>query len=406
MFTHKQFNPFFKLVLFLTAICLSNCSDKSEYGEASDYEKLGAGSSGSGIIKGTVLDNASDALPGISVTFAKSGTTSSVVTTVDNGTYSKTSLSSGTYTLTYSKSGYLETSQSAELTADNETLTVATVKQFPDTCASTGTISGTFKDAVDDSVVSDVSLSVRSGLNMTSGTIIKTATTDSSGNYSLSSMSAGWYTVETSKSGYITGYFNVYACGNQANQDASISTNIDSGTMRIVLHWDNLTTNVVKILDSHLTGTDNLSGQGHTNNSTNRFHLYYNSISGVDSFYYATNNFSCTSCSDTQKSDNVTLDNDDYDGAPGTETITINKVRSGTYRYSVQDWSNKALTAPDNLSKSGTTVIVYYNNTATTFNVPNDNGSLWTVFTFDISSGFNAVNGMSDQSSYSNIQYY
>jgi hypothetical protein len=405
MFSHKQFNPFFKLVLVLTAICLSNCSDKSEYGEASDYEKLGAGSSGSGIIKGTVLDNASDALPGVSVTFAKSGTTSSVVTTVDNGTYSKTSLSSGTYTLTYSKSGYLETSQSATLTADNETLTVATVKQFPDTCAS-GTISGTIKDAVSDSVVSDVSLSVRSGLNMTSGTIIKTATTDSSGNYSLSSMSAGWYTVETSKSGYITGYFNVYACGNQANQDASISTSIDSGTMRIVLHWDNLTTNVVKILDSHLTGTDNLSGQGHTNNSTNRFHLYYNSISGVDSFYYATNNFSCTSCSDTQKSDNVTLDNDDYDGAPGTETITINKVRSGTYRYSVHDFSNKGLTAPDNLSKSGATVIVYYNDTTTTYNVPNSAGSLWTVFTFDSSSGFTAVNGMSDQSSASNIQYY
>jgi len=405
MFTHKQFNPFFKLVLFLTAICLSNCSDKSEYGEASDYEKLGAGSSGSGIIKGTVLDNASDALPGVSVTFAKSGTTSSVVTTVDNGTYSKTSLSSGTYTLTYTKSGFIDTTLSATLTADNETLTVATVKQFPDTCAS-GTISGTIKDAVSDSVVSDVSLSVRSGLNMTSGTIIKTATTDSSGNYSLSSMSAGWYTVETSKSGYITGYFNVYACGNQANQDASISTSIDSGTMRIVLHWDNLTTNVVKILDSHLTGTDNLSGQGHTNNSTNRFHLYYNSISGVDSFYYATNNFSCTSCSDTQKSDNVTLDNDDYDGAPGTETITINKVRSGTYRYSVHDFSNKGLTAPDNLSKSGATVIVYYNDTTTTYNVPNSAGSLWTVFTFDSSSGFTAVNGMSDQLSASNIQYY
>jgi hypothetical protein len=405
MFTHKQFNPFFKLVLFLTAICLSNCSDKSEYGEASDYEKLGAGSSGSGIIKGTVLDNASDALPGVSVTFAKSGTTSSVVTTVDNGTYSKTSLSSGTYTLTYTKSGFIDTTLSATLTADNETLTVATVKQFPDTCAS-GTISGTIKDAVSDSVVSDVSLSVRSGLNMTSGTIIKTATTDSSGNYSLSSMSAGWYTVETSKSGYITGYFNVYACGNQANQDASISTSIDSGTMRIVLHWDNLTTNVVKILDSHLTGTDNLSGQGHTNNSTNRFHLYYDSISGVDSFYYATNNFSCTSCSDTQKSDNVTLDNDDYDGAPGTETITINKVRSGTYRYSVHDFSNKGLTAPDNLSKSGATVIVYYNDTTTTYNVPNSAGSLWTVFTFDSSSGFTAVNGMSDQLSASNIQYY
>ena len=140
MFSLKQLNPFYTLVLILTAFCLSNCSENSEYGEASDYEKLGAGSSGSGIINGTVLDNASDALSGVSVTFAKSGTNSSVVTTEDNGTYSKTSLSSGNYTLTYTKSGYLEMSQSAELTADNETLEVATVKQFPDTCASTGTI--------------------------------------------------------------------------------------------------------------------------------------------------------------------------------------------------------------------------------------------------------------------------
>ena len=96
MFSLKQLNPFCTLVLILTAFCLSNCSGNSEYGEANDYEKGGyspSGSdspSGSGIIKGTVLDNASDALSGVSVTFAKSGTTSSVVTTLDNGTYSET----------------------------------------------------------------------------------------------------------------------------------------------------------------------------------------------------------------------------------------------------------------------------------------------------------------------------
>jgi hypothetical protein len=107
MFSLKKLNPFCTLVLILTAFCLSNCSENSEYGEASDYEKLGYSPSGSGIIKGAVLDNASDALSGVSVTFAKSGTTSSVVTTEDNGTYSNTSLSSGNYTLTYSKSSYL-----------------------------------------------------------------------------------------------------------------------------------------------------------------------------------------------------------------------------------------------------------------------------------------------------------
>ena len=109
-------------------------------------------SSGSAIIKGLVEDNASEALSGVSVIFAKSGTTSSTVTTVDNGTYSKSTLSSGTYTLTFTKSGFVDTSLSATLTADNETLEVDTVELFADTCA-IGTISGTIKDAVSNSGV-------------------------------------------------------------------------------------------------------------------------------------------------------------------------------------------------------------------------------------------------------------
>ena len=389
MFSLKQLNRFCTLVLILTAFCLSNCSDKSEYGEASDYEKLGYGPSGSGIIKGTVLDNASDALSGVSVTFAKSGTTPSVVTTVDNGTYSKTSLSSGNYTLTYSKSGYLEMSQSAELTTDNETLEVATVKQFPDTCASTGTISGTIQDAVDSSVVvSGVSLSIRSGMNTTSGTIIKTATTDSSGNYSLSSMSAGWYTIQFSKTGYITGNFNVYSCGSVGSQNSQISATLATGTMRIVLHWG--ASSGLGVVDSHLTGPDNASG---------RFHVYWDNRTN---FYYATNTTTCIGCSTAQLSDNVTLDQDDYNGDPGTETITIptDSWRSGTYRYSAHDYTSAGSTGNASSTKfaeSGTTVTVYYGDTEPrTYNVPNSAGNLWTVFTIDGSSrAVTTVNSMS-----------
>ena len=387
MFSPKQLNPFCTLVLILTAFCLSNCSDKSEYGEASDYEKLGYGPSGSGIIKGTVLDNASDALSGVSVTFAKSGTTSSVVTTVDNGTYSKTSLSSGTYTLTYSKSGYLETTQSATLATDSEELTVATVKQLPDTCASTGTISGTIKDAVSASAVSDVILSVRSGLNETSGTIVKTDNTSNSGTYSFSSMNAGWYTVQTSKSGYIAANFNVFSCGNVSSQDHSISTSLSSGTMRIVLSWPANSTSTD--LDSHLTGPDNLSGQGHSGASTKRFHVKYPS-SGQGAFYYAANNYSCT----CDKSDNVTVDQDDQN-APGTETITISNVRSGTYRYSVHEYHG--ISSGTTLAKSGASVTVYYNDLSknpTTYNVSNASGNLWSVFTFDTSVGLTETNNL------------
>jgi len=272
-------------------------------------------SSGSAIIKGTVEDYDSEALSGVSVTFAKSGTTSSTVTTIDNGTYSKSTFSSGTYTLTYTKNGYVEASQSATLTADDETLEVGLVQLFPDTCASAGTISGTIKDAVSESGVTDVSLSARSGLDATSGTIVKTATSDSSGNYSLSSMSTGWYTIETSKSGYMATTFNVFACGNQSEQNGSISPTLSSGSLRIVLSWKS---NVD--LDGHLTGPDNASG---------RFHVYY----GQKRFHYDINTYS----SSRSSSDNVTQDTDSVQGREGPETITVSAVRSGTYRYYVHN---------------------------------------------------------------------
>ena len=398
MFSMKQLNLLFSLVLILTAFYLSNCSENSEFGDASDYEKGGYSPSdseiisGSGIIKGAVLDNASIALAGVSVTFAKSGTTSTLVTTEDNGTYVKTSLSSGNYTLTYSKSGYIDMSQSAELTTDNETLTVATVKQFPDTCASTGTISGTIQDAVDSSVVvSDVTLSIRSGMNTTSGTIIKTANTDSSGNYSLSSMSAGWYTIQFSKTGYITGNFNVYSCGSVGSQNSQISTSLADGTMRIVLHWG--ASSGLGVVDSHLTGPDNVSG---------RFHIYW--PNSKRKFFYYTNDYTCSGCTASQKSDNVTLDQDDT-SAPGTETITIptDSWRNGTYRYSAHyygattsGWSS-GFASSTLLSQSGTTVTVYYGSTEPrTYNVPNSAGNLWTVFTIDGSSKVvTTVNNMS-----------
>ena len=234
MFSPKQFKNFSALILITLAFFLSNCS-KDENEET--VAVVDCCSSGSAIIKGTVEDYDSEALTGVSVTFAKSGTTSSTVATIDNGTYSKSTFSSGTYTLTYTKNGYIETSQSATLTANDETFEVGLVQLFPDTCASAGTISGTIKDAVSESGVTDVSLSVRSGLDTDNGTIVKTATSDSSGNYSLSSMSTGWYTVEVSKSGYTTSTFNVFACGDQSGQNGIIITTPSSGSLVIVLSW-------------------------------------------------------------------------------------------------------------------------------------------------------------------------
>ena len=370
MFSPKQFNSFFTLILITLAFFLSNCSkDENEV------------TGNTGVIKGAILDNESDTLSGVSVTFVKSGATVGTVTSDTDGEFYQSSLSSGDYTLTYTKSSYINTTMSATLANNYETLRVATVTQLSDTCTSTGAISGTIKDALSNSGVTDVSLSARSGLNTTSGTIVKTATSDSSGNYSLNSMSAGWYTVETSKSGYSAApNFYVYSCGdNVSSQDATITTTLSSGSMRIILSW-----NTTKDLDSHLTGPDNASG---------KFHVYY----GQDKFYYATNTSSCSGCSDSQISDNVTQDVDSTSRGP--ETITISTARSGTYRYYVHNFTN-AGTNNKRLFKSGASVTVYYDGLSdnlTTFTVPGTPGDLWTVFDFNTSSGLTAVGTMGSE---------
>ena len=156
--------------------------------------------------------------------------------------------------------------------------------------------------------------------------------------------------------------------------------------MRIILSWPSGST--ADDLDSHLEIPDNASST---------FHVYY--PSSKKTFYYAKNANTCSSCSSDQLSDNVILDRDDDDGAPGTETITITKVRSGTYSYSVLDYDNAGNASSTVLSTSGASVKVYYNNTTTTYNVPNSAGTLWRAFTFTTSGGLSATNTMTHQSS-------
>ena len=77
----------------------------------------------------------------------------------------------------------------------------------------------------------------------------------------------------------------------------------------------------------------------------------------------------------------------------GPETITISAVRSGTYRYYVHNYYERGKNNLK-LAASEASVKVYYNDTVTTYNVPNSAADLWYVFEFDNSSGLTAVNNM------------
>ncbi|MCH2288025.1 MAG: hypothetical protein MK481_11305, partial [SAR324 cluster bacterium] len=117
---------------------------------------------------------------------------------------------------------------------------------------------------------------------------------------------------------------------------------------------------------------------------------------------------------DNDTSDYVTLDWDDRD-ATGRETMTISKVRSGVYSYSVHNHEHRGYDIDDTEStyfkKSRARVKVLYCAAAPCetssptfyrkkFHVPNDNGTLWRVFTFDkdASGPFTRVKTLSIQS--------
>jgi hypothetical protein len=209
---------------------------------------------------------------------------------------------------------------------------------------------------------------------------------------------AGGYSAQASKSGYISTYFNVNVCGNVINQDANMSTTLNSGTMRIVVSWKG-----TDDLDSHLEipVSDAQDGDSDEDDSTHLFHatnqddsISYSGITTRDYHLYT---------DIVSAGDNVTLDQDNTDGSGspcgnncGPETITISKIRGGTYRYHVHNYTRKGDTNNSKLAESEATVQVFYNENSTTFYVPNSAGNLWTVFDFD--------NSRTDRSRYNGLR--
>ena len=404
MSSFKKSKLFFPLVFILLLLLQNSCSVRSEYGEASDYEKYGATVTGSSTIKGAVLTSSGSVLSGVSVSYA-SGTSTYSTTTDSSGLFTQSSLATGTYTLSYSKSGYLNETQYATLETDGETLELTTLRMLPTSCATTGDISGTITSALSSSAtIEGATIKAYKGLwskrslARLNPSVVKTATTPDNGTYTLSDMPTGYYTLLISASGYITSNYWTYSCGDKTGRNKALSPTLPSNSMRIILSWEETTPVTGVDLDSHLTGPDNVSG---------RFHVYYHSDNKTY-FYFTDTYTNCSGCSISEKLDNVTLNRDDTGDSPayappGTETFTISNVKSsGTYRYSVHDFSNRADTNSDNLSISGASVSVDYNDgsktTSKTYGVPtNKIGTLWEVFTFTTSGGFVKEKDMSNE---------
>jgi len=239
-----------------------------------------------------------------------------------------------------------------------------------------GTVHGYINDALTGDPLSGVTITFYPGANNPNNATNAapvTVTTDSNGYYSVS-LPVGDYTAVMTLPGYAPGNMNVESqINDNENQNGVLSPLQAEGQYRIVLSW----ASSPRDLDSHLSGT--------LSNGSN-IHVYYsNKKANVNGEKLAE------------------LDIDDT-SSYGPETVTIYKPELGNFRYSIHDYTNRNNSSTDAMAKSNATVTVYRGNTQVAlFKVPNQPGTLWTVF--EINNGsLVPVNTMSYHSSPSSIR--
>jgi len=212
-----------------------------------------------------------------------------------------------------------------------------------------GTISGKVQNALNATGISGVTMEIRKGVNVLSGEIIETLTTDSSGNYTLS-LKTGSYTVSMKADGYKATSATLVIVGNQTKKkDLTLSPILADNSMRIILNWGQNP----RDLDSHLVKKIN---------GSQKYHIYYRSHN-------------------IGRGQSPTIEGDQLDHddrySYGPETVTIQNVdANAVYTYYVHHYFGSS-----SLKNSSAKVEVNYGNqNILPFNVPNEDGRYWKVF--------------------------
>jgi hypothetical protein len=130
-----------------------------------------------------------------------------------------------TYFLTYTKEGFIDEAY-FEVTVEPESFVVLEPVPLLDESVfdtSAGIISGTVIDAATGSLLDQVSVRARAGINNRAGTVLLEDPSDN-GFYSLAFLDAGNYTLEATLSGYQTAYFDALVLNADDNPDTADET--------------------------------------------------------------------------------------------------------------------------------------------------------------------------------------
>ena len=317
------------------------------------------------LISGSVLEGQVSAydrnlnktsIEGAKVTLYSGNGTNKAVSSVETDESGKFSfnVSEGDYTLKITADGYKELI-SYQTVGEDEIKYTEHMLLMDDQQEGTGSASGKITDALNGKGLSGVNIKLRKEWNSKSGEYVEgvSTTTSSSGVYNLTDIPVGYYTVEASRDGYVTGYANILVLSSESidDFDFSITPVLSGDEVRIVLTWGS----TPRDLDSHLIG---LKPSGDS------FNVYYRAkkynYNGVEM---------------------ANLDVDDTTSY-GPETITILEEINGSYIYAVHDYSNRGSNSSDKLSLSGAVVKVFVGSRQVgEYHVPtNQIGTYWTVF--------------------------
>jgi|GEM_PF-2956962 len=317
-----------------------------------------------GKLKGSVKDAETNLPIRAAKVVIHKGLTKTEIKTDNSGNY-EISLSPGEYRIVVEAPNY-KPFESTEIVESNRE-TFLPIYLMVTNQSGNGTATGTLKNAIDGNALADVTLEVRNGWNNTSGSIVGTYKTDSSGKYSIS-LPYGNYTMCASLNGYVTNCINIVVSRTTLVKNGTLNPVAGDDVYRIVLTWGELPYD----LDSHLRAKN--------------IHVYY-----ADDY-----------------SANAWLDVDDR-YSYGPETITIeNFAALGGFNYSVHNFSDRNSTSnADRLSGSGAQVRVYKGSSLLrTYNVPTGkSGTVWNVFSMNANGSITDLNTFGYESNASLVGY-
>ena len=314
-------------------------------------------------------------LEGAAVTITRLSSTNAFTYTAltdADGEYSFQGLTIGRYMITVSKEGYRTVTQQFNVYMYQNNIRNIVLEAIPGTNITDGNAAGKIIDSVTGYGVGGLTLDIYKGVNITSGTIIATLTSGENGRYVTPDLEPGNYTIAIRDNRTLSDENLRYNDGSIVikilsdklidNQNGYVTNNrqLDVESIRIVLTWGVYP----RDLDSHLD-IDLADGT--------YAHTYYS-----DKTYY--------------RDDQLMADLDlDDTTSYGPETTTVYVMEEGVYTFYVHDYTNRTSSNSTSLANSGAKVEVYLGNSsvaAYVAYVPDDPGTLWTVFSY------NSVTGM------------